>query len=156
LFGLYPGIASKGVCADTTRIRELLARDLKIITVPVLLVLSSSSRQILQRVVGLESIKNWLWVTFNNSETIQEHEPALQDVPIQPMPMPMSMMSEPLAQMNQPEPAIEQGRTSLFQDDLLPPSETVYALKGSTSLKAAAEELQRQREQDEYLLKKTQ
>lgn len=133
LFQLFPNLkADKGIQADTKDMREWLEKRLKIIVVPTLLV--TSDKQIFQRIVGLEPIKNWLWITFNQSEM----PPVESDIPSK-----------------------QQTTTLQFEDELMPPPmpdeapplESTYKLK-TGSVKAAAEELARERERELHIEKK--
>lgn len=135
LFQLYPNLRdSKGVCADNKDLRELIINDLKIAAVPALIVIDD--KNILQRIIGIDRIKTWLWSISNevdnatsrtNQETFDQDIPEITDISNQ----------------------------SQFVDDILPPEQNEILPEAnprmlkppSGSVKSLAEEMQREREQ---------
>ncbi len=151
LFELYPNLKdNKGLCADSEYIRSILFSQLKVSAVPTLLVVDSSN--VLQRIIGIDAIRNWLWIIFNEveslkglsaAESVEEERPEAVDD------------NGGIQELSQNAPIkIEAGQTSLFEDDLLPSSppapspSPIEEVKRATNgtVKNLADELQRERE----------
>ena len=149
LFTLYPNLYTKGICADHKTMRAMLSEKLNVLVVPTLLVVTPND--IIQRVIGLDDIKNWLWLTSTQIDSVRMEAPDESQEPQQPM---VTTRSEPMVSSAAVTPmdASEQMVTNLgnLQDDLMPPSQDMsHALKSNISIKSTAEELQRER--DHYM-----
>jgi hypothetical protein len=140
LFQLYPNLKdTKGVCADNSALREVIVGDLKIAAVPALLVIDDE--KILQRVIGVERIRNWLWMV--SAEIGSAAAPA-QEIYTEPADisaefmddiMPSSMPSFDPSQMTAQIPSPEYG------------DHTKMLKPAPGTVKNRAEEMQREREQ---------
>lgn len=120
LFEIYPKLKeTKGLCADCGFIRKCLIDDVKVSAVPTLLV--TDNEKILQRIVGAEGIKNWLWIISNDINQVSD-------------PPENAVFEDELM------PPKEAGQTILDVQPEIP------QLKKPHSLKNAAEEMQRERE----------
>lgn len=125
LFQMYSNLKeTKGLCADTTYMRELLLTELKVTAVPTLLVIDQE--KVLQRVIGIDNIKNWLWMISNDINAISSDTPPDQEFHDNLLP--------PIQ-----EPARVQS-THIEEPPILPKVQV-------NSIKNVAEEMQRQREE---------
>lgn len=122
LFELFPHLTEKAVCADNAAFRGVVTEQLKVAAVPTLLVVEEST--ILRRVVGVDRIRNWLWMLSNEIEPPQAPPPSPSLLP---------------AQVEMGE-----GKTNLFPSDEIMPQVMKPA---AGSVKSMAEEMQREREQ---------
>jgi hypothetical protein len=148
LFELYPNLKdNKGLCADSEYIRSILFSQLKVSAVPTLLVVDSSN--VLQRVIGIDAIRNWLWIIFNEVESLKGLSAAESVEEERPE---AAADNSGIQELSQNAPLqIEAGQTSLFEDDLLPsspPPAPMEEVKRATNgtVKNLADELQRERE----------
>lgn len=124
LIAQFTNITDKAVCVDSSQSRAHLA-ELGVVSVPTLLVVSGD--EIIQRVVGADSIRVWLMMTVYHADTL-----------VGPAGAPAAPDAEPVA-----APAV----TVVEIDDLLPPPEEYpISQKESVNVKQVAEELQRARD----------
>lgn len=71
LFEEYPKLReTKSICADSAPIRKIIIDDMKVTAVPTLLVLGDKT--VLQRIIGSDAIKNWLWIVSNDINQVSE------------------------------------------------------------------------------------
>ncbi len=137
LFELYPSLQSKGVCVDEKQLRLRIMKDLNITVVPTLLVVDTT--RIIQRIIGLENIKIWLWATSTQIDTIRAEVDTPTNIETTELRVPSN---EHVTSLD-----VESGNAISQSDvEILPSQDINYSLKSSVSIKSVAEEMQRERE----------
>ena len=104
LFDMFTNLQDlKGVCVDDPAIRSGVMRSLHVTVVPTLLLISR--RQVLQRIIGLEHIRNWLMIEHG---LVAGRSPS----PPSPPPSPANVSDLPDIQ----RPPIKQNARSLAEE----------------------------------------
>ena len=153
----FPSLFEKSVSVDSKQIRMYL-KDLAIVSVPTLVLILHD--KIVDRIIGYENIINWLHITIYRTEQIRnietEYEQEIENnAPINPqINVPLNVSEDDGNVENITE---HTSLDDLVIEDLGPSTDEklhITRSSGNTNLLKVAEELKKQRDSSETLIKR--